>query len=109
MVSLIILLILLGFGFGLFSSPNSTVIMGSVEKKYFGQASATMGTMRLTGQAFSMGIAMMALSLHIGNRMIVPELHTLFMKSLHITFIICAFLCAIGIYASSFRTTGMKQ
>jgi MFS family permease len=108
-VFLIFLLILLGLGFGLFSSPNATVIMGSVEKKYFGQASATMGTMRLTGQAFSMGIAMMALSLHIGNRVIVPELHVLFMKSLHITFIICALLSVIGIYASSFRTKGVEQ
>jgi MFS family permease len=36
-VFLIFLLILLGLGFGLFSSPNATVIMGSVEKKYFGQ------------------------------------------------------------------------
>jgi MFS family permease len=103
-IILIILLILLGVGFGLFSSPNANVIMSSVEKKYLGQASATMGTMRLTGQAFSMGIAMMALSLCVKNKVIVPELYPLFMKSLHITFIICAVLCAIGMYASSFRT-----
>jgi hypothetical protein len=78
--------------------------MGSVGKRYFGQASATMGTMRLTGQAFSMGIAMMALSLHVGNKVIVPDLYPFFMKSLHITFLICAVLCIGGTYASSFRT-----
>jgi hypothetical protein len=78
--------------------------MGSVEKKYFGQASATMGTMRLTGQAFSMGIAMMALSLCVGDKVITPELHPQFMKSLHITFTVCAVLCLAGTYASSFRT-----
>jgi EmrB/QacA subfamily drug resistance transporter len=104
LVFLIFLLTLLGIGFGLFSSPNTNVIMGSVGKKYFGQASATMGTMRLTGQAFSMGIAMMALSLHVGNKVIVPELYPFFMKSLHITFLICAILCIGGTYASSFRT-----
>jgi MFS family permease len=104
MIFLIILLILLGLGFGLFSSPNANIIMSSVETKYFGQASATMGTMRLTGQAFSMGIAMMALSLYVQNKIITPDLYPLFMKSLHITFIICAVLCLIGIYASSFRT-----
>ncbi|MCC8145796.1 MAG: MFS transporter [Bacteroidales bacterium] len=103
-VILIILLILLGLGFGLFSSPNTNVIMSSVEKRYLGQASATMGTMRLTGQAFSMGIAMMALSLHVGNNVIVPEIYPDFMDSLRITFIICAVLCVIGTYASSFRT-----
>lgn len=103
-VIIIILLILLGLGFGLFSSPNTNIIMSSVEKKYLGQASATMGTMRLTGQAFSMGIAMMALSLYVGDNVITPEFHTAFMQSLRITFIICTCLCIIGTYASSFRT-----
>jgi EmrB/QacA subfamily drug resistance transporter len=103
LVFIIVLLFLLGFGFGLFSSPNTNIIMSSVDKKYYGQASATIGTMRLTGQAFSMGIAMMAISLHIGNRVIVPDLYPLFMRSFRVTFEICAVLCAIGTYASSFR------
>ncbi len=105
MAIIIILLALLGIGFGLFSSPNTNVIMSSVEKKYYGQASATTGTMRLTGQAFSMGIAMMAMALQVGNKLIVPEIYPQFMKSLHITFGICAALCLIGTYASSFRVT----
>jgi MFS family permease len=100
---IILLLFLLGVGFGLFSSPNSTVIMSTVDKKYYGQASATMGTMRLTGQAFSMGIATMAISLSIGNQLIAPELYSGFMKSFHITFTICTALCIAGIYTSSFR------
>ena len=102
-VYIILLIALLGFGFGLFSSPNSNIIMSSVDKKYYGQASATIGTMRLTGQAFSMGIAMMAISLHVGNRVITPELHPQFMQSLNVSFTICAALCLIGAYASSFR------
>jgi EmrB/QacA subfamily drug resistance transporter len=108
-VFIIFLLTLLGLGFGLFSSPNTNIIMSSVEKKQLSQASATIGTMRLTGQAFSMGIAMMALSLYVGSRTITPELHSSFMKSMHITFIICAVLCIIGTYASSFRVKNKKQ
>jgi MFS family permease len=107
-VFIIFLLILLGLGFGLFSSPNTNVVMSSVEKKQLSQASATIGTMRLTGQAFSMGIAMMALSLYVGSREVIPELHPEFMKSLHITFGICAVLCIIGTYASSFRIKDKK-
>ncbi|MDR2292241.1 MAG: MFS transporter [Prevotellaceae bacterium] len=103
MLFIILLLFLSGFGFGLFSSPNSNIIMSSVDKKYYGQASATMGTMRLTGQAFSMGIATMAISLSVGNKAITPELHAGFMKSFHITFIICTVLCIAGVYTSSFR------
>lgn len=104
LLSIILLLLLLGGGFGLFSSPNSTVIMSSVDGKYYGQASAAMGTMRLTGQAFSMGIATMAISLSTGNKLIAPELYAGFMKSFHTTFIICTALCIAGIYTSSVRS-----
>jgi EmrB/QacA subfamily drug resistance transporter len=103
MAFIVLLLFLLGFGFGLFSSPNSNVIMSSVNTKYYGQASATMGTVRLTGQAFSMGIATMAISLSLGNKVITPEFHEDFMDSFHITFMIFAALCIAGTYTSSFR------
>jgi len=103
-----VLFIMLGLGFGLFSSPNTNMIMSSVDKKYYGQASATMGTMRLTGQAFSMGIAMMAISLFVGNELIVPELYPHFMKSLHITFAICSVLCLLGTFASAARRSSLR-
>lgn len=101
----VVWLVLLGAGFGMFSSPNTNVIMSAVDKKDYGQASATTGTMRLTGQAMSMGIAGMVIALNIGNRKITPELHPEFMTSLRVTFIIFAVLCAIGVYASSARST----
>ncbi|MDR1746497.1 MAG: MFS transporter [Tannerella sp.] len=103
LVWIVLLLMLFGFGFGLFSSPNANVIMSSVDKRFYGQASATMGTMRLTGQAFSMGVATMALSIFVGNKLITSELHDNFMLSFHVTFIIFAILCAAGTYTSSFR------
>ena len=100
---LIVLLLLLGMGFGTFSSPNTNVIMGSVEKKYYTQASAITGTMRMTGQAISIGIAGMAISFYVGNQTIVPALYPDFMRSLKLTFIIFMILCAVGVYASSVR------
>jgi EmrB/QacA subfamily drug resistance transporter len=109
MFFIITLLILLGVGFGLFSSPNVNIIMSSVDKKYYGQASATTGTMRLTGQAFSMGIAIMAIALQVGGKAITPDVHPQFMRSLHITFAICAGLCLLGAYASSFRVAKTKK
>ncbi|MFH1323412.1 MAG: MFS transporter, partial [Methanobacteriota archaeon] len=36
-------LIILGFGFALFSSPNTNAVMSSVEKRFYGVASATLG------------------------------------------------------------------
>ncbi len=100
---IVVMLLLLGMGFGVFSSPNTNVIMGSVDKRYYGQASATAGTMRLTGQAFSMGIAAMAIALQVGDRKITPDLHSHFISSMHITFGIFALLCLLGVYASSRR------
>jgi EmrB/QacA subfamily drug resistance transporter len=103
MALIVALLFVMGFGFGLFSSPHSNVIMSSVEKKYYGQASATMGTMRNTGQAFSMGIATMTIALFVGNSAITPEVYLNFMKSFRATFVVFAVLCIAGTYASSFR------
>lgn len=106
---LIALLILLGLGFGTFSSPNTNIIMSSVEKKDYSMASATAGTMRLTGQAFSMGIAIMAMSLTIGNIPISSEVHTQLLFSMRIVFIICSVLCLAGVYMSSIREKGVKK
>lgn len=100
---LIVILLMLGVGFGIFSSPNTNVIMGSVEKKYYTQASAVTGTMRMTGQAISMGIAGMTISFYVGNRTMVPELYPLFLRSMKLTFLIFMLLCMVGVYASSVR------
>jgi len=82
---IIAMLLFLGLGLGFFASPNNKMIMSSVERKYFGQASAAIGTMRLTGQAFSMGVAIMSFSI-FGN----------FMQSWKFTFTFCAITCIAG-------------
>ena len=64
---IIVVLIILGIGFGLFSSPNINAIMSAVDKKYYGVASGINSTMRLLGQMLSMGIAMMLFSIIIGQ------------------------------------------
>jgi EmrB/QacA subfamily drug resistance transporter len=101
--SILTSLVLLGFGFALFSSPNTNAVMGSVEKKYYGVASATLGTMRLTGQVLSMGIAMMIFAIYIGRVQITPEYYPLFLKSMKSAFAIFAVLCFGGIFASLAR------
>ncbi len=97
---IIVVSIILGIGFGTFSSPNMNVIMSSVEKKHLGLASATTNTMRLTGQAISMGITMMVISILVGKIKISPDVLPQFMQSIHVTFIILAILCSIGVYTS---------
>jgi EmrB/QacA subfamily drug resistance transporter len=102
-IYIIISLIILGIGFGLFSSPNTNAVMGSVEKKYLGVASATVGTMRLTGQMLSMGIATLILHIFIGEARIVPDNHYLFLHSTKIIFLLFSLLCFLGVFASLAR------
>ncbi|MBC7318698.1 MAG: MFS transporter [Methanothermobacter sp.] len=96
-------LIILGVGFGLFSSPNTNAIMSSVEKKYFGIASATVSTMRLIGQSFSIGIVTLIFAVILGRVRIIPANYHLLLKSTHVSFSIFAILCFIGIFAAIAR------
>jgi EmrB/QacA subfamily drug resistance transporter len=45
-----------GLGMAVFSAPNISAIMGSVQKRQLGLASAFVGTMRVTGQALSVAV-----------------------------------------------------
>jgi EmrB/QacA subfamily drug resistance transporter len=96
-------LILIGLSFALFSSPNTNAVMSSVEKRFYGVASGTLGTMRLTGQMFSMGIALLIFAIYIGHTQITPEYYPLFMKSTRSAFIFFGILCSAGVLASLAR------
>ena len=100
---IIVVLFILGLGFALFSSPNTNAVMSSVENQFYGVASGTLATMRLTGQMLSMGIVMLVFALHIGDVPITPEKYSSFMVSMHSSLIILSILCFGGIFASLAR------
>ena len=106
---IVVLLLIMGIGFGLFSSPNSNAIMSSVEKKHLGVASGTVGTMRMVGQMLSMGIAMMILAIYVGKQAISPSTYPGFMTGLRIGFMIFSLLCILGIFASLARTSRLMM
>ncbi len=103
LIYIIACLIVLGFGFGLFSSPNTNAVMSSVDRQVYGVASATLSTMRQTGMMFSMGIVMMAMSVMIGKAEITPASAGGFITSLRVSFGIFVGLCFLGIFASLAR------
>ncbi|MBU7045272.1 MAG: MFS transporter [Theionarchaea archaeon] len=96
-------LALLGTGLSFFSSPNTNAIMSSVDKKFYGIASAMVGTMRLMGQMVSMGVAMIVIALYVGKVEIAPEYYGFFLESVHAIFMIFVVLCIVGILASLTR------
>lgn len=93
-------LTVLGIGFGLFSSPNTNVVMGSVDKKIYGTASAMLSTMRNMGMMFSMAIASLTIHILLGESQIdssnIPQL----ISSTKIVFTVFTVLCFAGIFSS---------
>lgn len=97
---LIISMIIYGIGFGLFSPPNTNVIMGSVPPKDTSIASASVATMRTVGQAMSMGILTLVFAFVMGDVPIIEQFYPLLTQSCQITCIICVVLCVLSVFAS---------
>ncbi len=97
---IIISMIVYGIGFGLFSPPNTNVIMGSVPPKDTSVASAAVSTMRTVGQAMSIGILTLVFALVMGNVPIVEKYYPLLITSSQITCLVCVVLCLASVFAS---------
>ncbi|MFX4263627.1 MFS transporter [Pelotomaculum propionicicum] len=105
-------LMVLGTGFALFSSPNMNAIMGSVDKRFYGVASSTSGTMRLVGQAVSVAVATMIIDLYVGSAQLGPAVADQLQRSSNVAFIVFAVTCVGGVFASLARGNmerGAKQ
>ena len=96
----VVSMVIYGVGFGLFSPPNTSVIMGSVPPKDTSIASASVSTVRTVGQAMSMGILTLIFAFVMGNVAIVPDVYPLLISSCQITCIICVGLCLASVFAS---------
>ena len=103
---IVLILVLVGIGFALFSSPNVNIIMGSVSRRDSGLASATTGTARQTGQALSMATTSLIVHAYMGD--LEPSLDTadMLMPAMQTGFIIFAAVCLFGIYTSASKLMG---
>ncbi|MCX7682930.1 MAG: MFS transporter, partial [Anaerolineae bacterium] len=100
---IVLCLVLLGLGFALFTSPNTNAVMGAVERRFYGVASATLATMRSIGQTFSQGIVILIFAVIIGEVAITPEVYPQFLVASRVAFGIFAMLCCGGVFASLAR------
>ncbi len=100
---IVILLIWVGFGFALFSSPNMNTIMSSVNPTQYGIASGTAATMRVIGQITSMTIATLFFAGIMGSNPIDSVPDYLFMKTIKWGFTSFSAISAAGIYFSYYR------
>ncbi len=89
-----------GLGFGLFSAPNSTIIMSSVSREHYAMASGMQALVRNSGMAFCMAmvtsILFYSIDSDVGTTLYVRELSaaisTIFYLSSILVFISAAFL-----------------
>jgi EmrB/QacA subfamily drug resistance transporter len=101
--TVVAILLVLGAGFGLFSSPNSNAVMSAVDRSQYGVGSATLATMRLVGQSLSLAAVAVLFAHFFGTEPISPAHAATLVESNHVTFLLFAVLCAFGVAASLAR------
>jgi EmrB/QacA subfamily drug resistance transporter len=106
-------LMLVGAGFGLFSSPNTSAVMGSVKQMKLGVAAGTLGTMRFLGQSIGLALlgtvmasalpprTMLALfaGVSMGDSVAISE----FVEGMKSFFLIASVIAALGTLTSMVR------
>lgn len=104
-------LMIIGAGQGLFNSPNSSAILGSVPRHRLGIASGTLAQMRINGQVLGIAVGgaiitsrlafhVASLSGHVPPRALQADA---FVLSLHDAFYVSAAVVALGVLASMVR------
>ncbi len=90
--------VIAGIGFGIFSAPNTNIVMSVVKKEFLASASALQALARNTGMAICMAIVTTILNSFIKvkdtNPLYVHELS----ESISLCFHISTFLCLIGLF-----------
>lgn len=102
-------LAILGFGFGLFSAPNSSAIMSSVKHDQISEASAIMNTSRQVGMVLSMGIATVIINIVIGGALTETSSIDGFMDAMRYSWELYVVLGLIGAFFSWFRGSVEKE
>ena len=105
---IITVLVIVGLGFSLFSSPNMNTIMSSVEKHQYGEASGISSTMRVLGQMVSMTLATLFFALFFGKSQVSEVSAPVFIRTISILFTVFAAICATGI-RFSFRRGNIRR
>jgi len=114
-----LLLVVIGLGVGLFSSPNISSVMGSVPPQRRGVASAIRATLFNTGNVVSIGlvayIITTAIPYQVVSAIIIGGYTTLtasesvgFVTGMGRAFIVAAIITFVGMFASSLRGSESK-
>jgi EmrB/QacA subfamily drug resistance transporter len=101
--AIVVALCALGLGYAFFSGPNQSAIMSSVERHNVGVASASVGTMRVVGQAMSIALATLVLAVVVGRHEFTAADNANLLTGIRISYGIMAVLAALSVVASLAR------
>jgi len=102
-ILIVFLMSILGFGYALFSSPNSNAVMSSVKNSMFSIAASTLSSMRMIGQSFSMGIVTMVFSIILGTVKFATVDSLMLLSSIKLVLLIFVIMCFGGVFSSLAR------
>lgn len=98
-----LVLLFLGLGFALFSSPNISIIMGSVEPRHLGVASSLNSSVRTLGMLGSMTIITMIFSVTLAGHAVTSATIPDFLTSMQLALGLFCLICLLGIFCSAAR------
>jgi EmrB/QacA subfamily drug resistance transporter len=100
---IVVELVLIGSGFGIFITPNTVAILGSVTAQQYGMASGMIGTMRTMGMVISMTTITLILSLFMGGEPVTQETVPVFVTSMQVGLLAFAAFSCSGVIMSMAR------
>lgn len=93
----------IGLGFGLFSTPNNSAIMGAVQQQEIGVASASMNLSRTIGNLVGMSLVNLMMHFYIGDATFGPETNPALMTTISLALLMSLIFVIVACVASAVR------
>ncbi|MDR1573819.1 MAG: MFS transporter [Clostridiales Family XIII bacterium] len=102
-------LVIVGVGFGFFSSPNTNAIMSLAPRNDYGVTSSIIATMRGMGHTASMAIVTLIISAHMGTASFAEAPPALLLATMRTGFSVFTVICVIGVFCSMRRREAQPE
>lgn len=98
---IVIILALCGAGSAIFATANMAVIMGAVNREFYGVASAVVAGMRTTGMTVSLVFISAMFAIIIGPKSLHHGDSPIYVTAMHASFIALTIFSALGVFMSA--------
>lgn len=94
---------IIGLGFGLFSTPNNSAIMGAVKEQEVGVASASMNLSRTIGNLVGMSLVNLMMHYYIGDATFTPQNNPALMSTISLALTMSLVFVIVACFVSASR------